>query len=178
MLADVGLAELAGASGSEVVRIEEAALRALQQQAAVLAARDKALSLLSHAPATEYLLRLKLRERGHGTEAVEAAVAWLVDRGLLDDRRFAEAWLASRLQRRPEGRGALLAGLRRRGVPREVAEQAVLGGFDAEVEREAAQRLLAKLRRQGASEPEELARRLAAKGFPRSLVRELLEQEG
>lgn len=178
MLAEAGLPDASAATEALRLELDEATLLALQAQAAILAARDKALSLLSRSPATERTLRLKLGERGHEPAAIDAAAAWLHERGLLDDRRFAEAWLAARLQRRPEGRPALIAGLRRRGVPREVAEQAVLRSFDAEVEREAAGRLLAKLRRQGASDPGELARRLAAKGFPRSLVREVLEEGG
>lgn len=153
--------------------LSEAVLAGLRGQAELLAARDKALALLEAAPQAQAALRLKLRRRGFGPEAVDQTAAWLAARGLLDDRRFAESWILTRLERHPEGRGVLIAGLRRRGVTRAVAEEVVRFAVDAEAEREAARRLLDRLRRR-ASSPEELSRRLAARGFSRSLVRSLL----
>jgi len=68
-----------------------------------------------------------------------------------------------------------VAGLQKRGVRRAVAEEVVALTVDAEAEREAARRLLAKLRRLStAPTAQELSRRLAARGFSRSLVRSLL----
>ena len=46
-------------------------------------------------------------------------------RGCWTTGSYAEAWVRLRLARHPEGPGPLLAGLQRRGVPRELAEQAV-----------------------------------------------------
>jgi regulatory protein len=170
VLSDLGL----GAVSPPVV-LDEATLLELGRQAGILAAREKALDLLGRSPASERSLRLKLRDRAFPPEAIDEAVAWLAARGLLDDRRFAEAWLAVRLERHPEGREALIAGLRHRGVDRSTAAEVVLRVVDSAVEREAAQRLLSKLRRRGACSQEELARRLAARGFRRCLVRSLLE---
>ena len=162
-----------GLGADPPVELSEAALAGLTRQAELLAARDKALGLLEAAPQAQATLRLKLLRRGFGPEAIDQTAAWLEARGLLDDRRFAEGWILTRLERHPESRGVLIAGLRRRGVSRAVAQEAVRLAVDAEAEREAARRLLDRLRRRPLP-PEELSRRLAARGFSRSLVRSLL----
>jgi regulatory protein len=169
-LADLGLEGL-----SPPVELPEATVLALERQAGILAAREKALDLLARSPASERSLRLKLQARNFTPEAIDQAVAWLSARDLLDDRRFAEAWISSRLERHPEGCEALIAGLRRRGVERSTAAEVVGRLVDSAVERQAAERLLSKLRRRGTSSDEELSRRLAARGFRRSLVLSLLE---
>lgn len=78
-------------------------------------------------------LRNKLRLRGHAADAVDASISRLVDAGLLDDRRYASAWIRSRRSRRSraelsEGRDAFVAGLLRRGV----SSAAVRGALDEE----------------------------------------------
>lgn len=69
-------------------------------------------------------LRRRLLQRQHPAAAVDAALVRLAGQGLLDDRRFAVHFAASRAAR---GRGParLLRDLLAQGVDRSVAEQAV-----------------------------------------------------
>lgn len=93
------------------------------------AAHEAALRLLAHRPRAERELAARLRRRGFPAAAVEAEVARLRRAGLLDDERFARAWVEARA-----GRGRLL--LRRelvaRGVPAGLAGEAVAGLDDRE----------------------------------------------
>jgi SOS response regulatory protein OraA/RecX len=83
-----------------------------------------------------------------------------------------------RLARHPAGSGPLRAGLQRRGVGRELAEQAVRGELTEEAERAGAAALVEKLRRRSDMTPERLRGTLARRGFRRSLIRELLGEPG
>lgn len=93
------------------------------------AAHEAALRLLAHRPRAERELAARLRRRGFPAATVEAEVARLRRAGLLDDERFARAWVESRA-----GRGRLL--LRRellaRGVPAGLAGEAVAAVDDRE----------------------------------------------
>jgi regulatory protein len=88
-------------------------------------ARRKAYDLLARSEHSTFLLEHKLRQRGFSEPAVVAAIEAARQHGYLDDRRFAERWIESRLRKHPEARSALLAGLFERGVPRRVAEEAI-----------------------------------------------------
>ncbi len=150
----------------------------LQEQSAAWAAERRALALLANAPHSVQALRLKLLQRGFEERAVQAALRRVEEMGYLDDRRFAEAWVASRLARHPEGASLLVAGLMKRGVSREVAEEAVQQALapESEEEEEGARRALAKLLRSGPPDREKLLHRLTARGFRASLVIRLLDE--
>ncbi len=66
----------------------------------------------------------KLHGRGFDADVVEAAVADLIDDNLLSDRRFAESFIHSRLQR-GSGPQKILAELRQRGIDQELVSLAM-----------------------------------------------------
>jgi regulatory protein len=136
---------------------------------------EKALSLLARAPHSIFSLRMKLLKRGYDYQKIEETLSWLTEKGYLDDSRFAESWLRSRIARRAEGRAILVAGLLRKGVKHEVAEQVVGGFVTASVERENAVKALQKLRRQGVEDHPALMKKLRARGFSYPLIRHVLQ---
>jgi regulatory protein len=158
--------ELSGAT------IQHLKLSSLRRQV-----REKAFDLLSRAPHTVFSLRMKLLRRGYDSRIVGEALELLSDQGYLDDRAYAENWLRSRIERRPEGRAVLIAGLLRKGVAREMAEGAANRYVTPELERENAIRALEKLRRSGETDPEKIKGRLRARGFPFPLIRRVVEGE-
>ncbi len=153
----------------------------LQRLSQVRAAVRSALGLLARAPHSQQALRLKLVQRGHEEQAIVAALERARELGYLDDGRFAEDWLRQRLDRHPEGRAALVAGLRERGVARDVAEQAVARMVSDEVEEGCLLRALGRAergwrtkRRTGAADTARLCARLRSLGFPDRLIRKHL----
>lgn len=150
----------------------------LERLSASRAATRSALALLGRAPHSREGLRLKLAQRGHGEQAIAAALDRAREMGYLDDARFAEDWLRLRLDRHPEGRMALVAGLRERGVPREVAEEVVARLVSDEAEEECLLRALGRAdrsarkgRQPAGAEASRLAARLRSLGFPNRLIR-------
>ncbi|HYW44821.1 MAG TPA: RecX family transcriptional regulator [Bryobacteraceae bacterium] len=70
-------------------------------------------------------LREKLRRRAERAGDVDGILARLKDHGYLDDRRYAEAYAASRLSNEKLGRGRVIRDLRRHRVAPSLAEQTV-----------------------------------------------------
>jgi len=171
-LAEGGLRAAALPPESE---LEEPVVVRLRAGAESTAVHERALRLLAASSQTSAGLRRKLLVRGCSPRAVEAELGRLAAQGLLDDQAFAEGWVRQRLDRPPEGAGPLAAGLERRGIPRELAEQVVRSQLTGEAERESALALLRKLERRSGMTPERLAALLLRRGFRRALVRELLE---
>ena len=68
-------------------------------------------------------LREKLRRRAQSQEDVDAVLAKLKEAGYLNDRRFAEAYAAARLQDQGLGKMRVLRDLRQRRVAPKLAEQ-------------------------------------------------------
>jgi regulatory protein len=170
-LAQLGLAAGALEPGTE---LEEGEVERLAEMARSSELHERALRLLASAAHSVQGLERKLLARGADPGLLAAELNRLTGAGLLDDRAYAEAWVRLRLARHPEGAGPLLAGLERRGVSRELAEQAVREALTAEAERAAAAALVEKLRRRSDMTPERLRSALSRRGFRRSLIRELL----
>ena len=65
-------------------------------------------------------VRRRLASAGYRADLVDAAIARLLDLGVLDDATFARTWVESRDRARPRGERALADELRVRGVDRAV----------------------------------------------------------
>lgn len=159
---------------------------------------------LSGAPRSRKSLEERLITAGYPEEHVRAAVTRLVEIGLVDDERFAQALLDSRDRSRQRGDRALLQELRRRGIDDELAQRLLAQRAAGEshstepvwgatlrvedhsegAEERAARAALAKLRLRGGdarAEVQRLAQGLARRGFPSALswrlARERVESE-
>lgn len=143
---------------------------------------DKALELLSFRARSESELERRLRRAGHPPSTVSPVLERCRKLGYLNDRDFALAHVRDRLRLKPKGRRALRSELYRKGVDRELAEEAIDAGFaefgidEADVARRVA---LKRARALGRLEVEVARRRLtgylARRGFPPPVVREAVE---
>ncbi|MCA9793753.1 MAG: regulatory protein RecX [Candidatus Eremiobacteraeota bacterium] len=132
---------------------------------------QKALDLLSRRDHSRQQLRLKLLQRGATHEDVEGLLGRLAERGLLDERRFADAFIRSRV-RKGLGRQRLRQELISRGLPSEVAVAAV---DDAELPDEEEQAFKLAEARQSRG-PEALYRFLRRRGFSNETCRNVLRR--
>lgn len=110
------------AAGDE---LSESRLERLRHDDQEYRAREAALSLLAHRARAREELRRRLRRKEFPDAAIEAVLAWLDERGYVDDRAFAEAFVRDRLRLRPSGRIRLIQELRRKGVDPDTAEAAI-----------------------------------------------------
>ncbi|MBN1686752.1 MAG: RecX family transcriptional regulator, partial [Spirochaetales bacterium] len=86
--------------------------------------------------------------------------------GYLDDRRYAEAWVQNRLKRRPEGYPRLVAGLKQRGVKREIITSVLSEILTEEESERSLARAAEKILRTGTGDELSVLRKLTARGFP------------
>ena len=94
-------------------------------------------------------VRRRLIYAGYRPDLVDGAVMRLAELGVLDDEQFARAWVESRDRARPRGERALRRELALKGIEREVADDVLeerrqTAGEDADVDVEAARRLIAR----------------------------------
>lgn len=134
--------------------------------------------LLAYRPRTQAELRQRL-ERRFPQEAVAAVLRSLQEDGLLDDAAFAQAFLRSRLSRRPRSTLLLRRELQDHGVPREAAEAAVAGLDEETLARQAAAQGLRQLTRASGSAQDPrrwLWRYLQRRGFSTEVIRHTVEE--
>jgi regulatory protein len=113
-------------------RVDPGHLAELEAEDTGFRARDAALSLLAHRARSREELRRRLQRKDLPPAVIEQTMAWLDERGYLDDRAFAEALVRDRLRLRPRGRVGLIQELRRKGVGEDIAQAAVQGVMEEE----------------------------------------------
>ncbi len=145
------------------------------------AARAICLRLLTARSRSRAELATALRRRGISDGAAGAALDRLEDVGLVDDAALAEVAVHSGHTYRGLGRRALGAELRRRGVPDEIARDAVAAVQPQDEERQARELVQHKLRSSTGSDEATVVRRivgmLARKGYPEGLAFRVVREE-
>jgi SOS response regulatory protein OraA/RecX len=105
--------------------VAAAQLREIRGAAARKAVAKRLFQLLDRRLKPLAALRRKLEGEGFDPEPVAAVLLEFEAKGLHSDRRYAEAYCRDALQRRPVGRRYLLAKLREREIPSEIARETV-----------------------------------------------------
>jgi len=103
----------------------EGDLAFLAAAAEAFAAERDALKKLALRERSRLELELALKRKKHGAAAIKAALDLLEAESLLSERRFADAYLRSRLRSRPEGEIPHRARLSSKGRSRDAASEAV-----------------------------------------------------
>jgi len=144
-----------------------------------LQAKNTALRLIARAEQCVHGLSFKLERRGFDAHCINTVISELTEENLLNDLRFAQLWLESRLRltRTPQ---RLLASLCGRGIDRKDAEAAFKKVFDEETELSLLKRFVKKTRqkpRRGKSEESVRALKylLNGEGFSPPVIRRYFE---
>jgi regulatory protein len=87
------------------------------------AAYQQALRLLNSRARSTAEVRQSLEKKEYSQEVVEETVTRLSNNGLLDDERFAQAWVENRSEFRPRSKWALSVELRQRGLDQEIIDK-------------------------------------------------------
>jgi regulatory protein len=147
-------------------------------------AREICLRLLADRARTRQELSAAMRRRGVAGEVAARVLSRFGEVGLIDDQTFAGQWVRSRHQHRGLGRRAIAVELRRKGVAKETADEA-LDEIDPESEhRRAVELVRTRLRTMTTDGPDERARAsrrllgmLARKGYPGSVAYAVVRAE-
>jgi len=144
---------------------------------------DKAVAyayrLFSIRPRSEKELRDRLFRKGFGSATVYEVISLLKEKNIIDDSKFARAWVESRMRTNPKGDMLLRKELRDKGVSAPIIEKAL-----SEKETEEGPLVLALARRKAESLkklPEAKARKklfdfLARKGFNFEIIEDIVKE--
>lgn len=116
----------------EGMAVVEGLLESLDAAEVRVTAHDAALRLLSHRPRSEKEMRTRLAMRGVEPAVIDEEVERLRRAGLLDDEKFARAWVEDRKRVAPRGRRMLRYELLGRGIDVESVDLATDGIDDRE----------------------------------------------
>ena len=104
--------------------LDAEALEDLRAASELALAREKALRILSQRQMSALELRRRLREKGTEEKTADGCVAWALDHGLIDEERYAAA-VVRHYAAKGCGEGRVRQELLRRGVPRELWDDAL-----------------------------------------------------
>ncbi len=143
-------------------------------------ARHMVLRMLTMAPRSRSELARKLELRGCAPEVASRVLDRMEEVGLVDDAAYAAMLVRSKQSTRGLARPALRAEMRRKGLPRDVMEDA-LNQVSADDEHEAAARLVAKRLDtmhglDATVQARRLAGMLARKGYGGALARQVIRE--
>ena len=116
----------------EGMSVGEGLLESLDAADSRVTAHEAALRLLSTRPRSEKEIRTRLGMRGFAPGAIDDEVERLRRAGLLDDQKFAQAWVEDRKRVSPRGRRMLRYELLGRGIDLESVDRATDGIDDRE----------------------------------------------
>ena len=96
----------------------------LRRESKKALSREKALELVSQRQMSARELNRKLRDKGADEETADYCVQWIMERGLLDEERYAAA-IVRHYAAKGYGEGRVRQELMRRGVPRDLWDDAL-----------------------------------------------------
>ena len=156
------------AEGRELSVDEEEALKSASE---CYRAEKIALRLVSRAEQNSSGLRAKLERRGFSDRTAKTVVSRFLEKGLLDDGRYAEIWIRSRLSGgKVQSPQWLLANLVKRGISVESSRKSLEKVLDPEAEYDLLVRYLEKAgpeksRNSPGKNPVSLRSQLKSSGF-------------
>lgn len=104
--------------------LDEEEIAALKRDSSRSLARDRALELISRRLMSQKEVRDKLTQKGVDEDAADYSVTWLAEHGFLNDESYAAA-IARHYAAKGYGAGRVRSELNRRGVDRELWDEAV-----------------------------------------------------
>lgn len=160
----------------------EVQLGALQEAAADVTTYDRALSLLAFRSRSARELRRRLVQKGEVAERVDRTIERLTTAGLLDDAEYARQVARSKLLGQGASKRRLAQELFRRGVARQVADDAIGDVIEDEsVDEETVVKGLVRKKLRSLSDEDPVAQRrrlygfLARRGYSSDVIRRALQ---
>lgn len=91
--------------------------------------RDYALKVIEFKDRTEKEIREKLTQKGYDENIIEDEIAFLKDYGFINDLRYAQRFISDAINLKKWGKVRIRAELLRKGVDREIIDNAVEDAF-------------------------------------------------
>lgn len=140
------------------------------------AAECAAMKYLNRAEHSRFQLETKLKKKGFSVEEYSVVFDYLMDKGFLNDGRYARSWLNTRRLTKKEGRHRLASELAARGIEFKTVKIVLDDFFLENSEEEICKKALAKQLKKGIS-GQKLFYSLQRMGFSVHLIKMCLEDK-
>jgi regulatory protein len=161
-------------------RLTDAVIDRVLLKEEIVRAKNGAIRLLSYRARSVEELRKKLSERGYSSRVIERVIGDFLRAGLLDDRSFAMAFARSRLSQKTMGKRLLRQEVMKKGIPGDLAEEAVEEAFGEREETDLALELGRKKRKLLKGDALQVKRKLSAflyrRGFSWDVIAQVLKE--
>jgi regulatory protein len=171
------MASAVRAENSSSASVSPVALSSVADKAVLSPARDAAFRLVARAEQCTFLLSQKLLKKGFDAEAVKAVIGELVAADIVNDGRFAQMWLRSRIASKADTPRRIRAALRTKGIDRSTAVDAVRDCLDIETEMALLGRFARKRFKKTPLEIGNYQAELRVEGFSQDAIRGFLEPD-
>ena len=95
----------------------------------LIKAKNYILYLLSYRQYSKYEIQQKLKKKKYTISVIKQAISDLERVELINDRKFAEMWIDTRMRLKPKGKTALWQELREKGIDKSIIDS-VLSNFE------------------------------------------------
>ncbi|MGM0601706.1 MAG: regulatory protein RecX [Bacillota bacterium] len=141
-------------------------------------AKNKAFHLLTYRERTVKEMKDRLFKKGFNSDVVEQTINYLLKNDLINENRFAEQWIRSRINNHPRGRRLIYRELLKKGLKRELIDKSLNKYLSAEDETKMAEKLVEKWLRKHKDEEKnslKLKNYLSNKGFTYDIINKTTE---
>lgn len=156
--------------------LSEQQLAELRDTAVLDKAYDRALNLISHRPRSQWEIRDYLKRKDVSAQGAEAVVDRLAERGYLNDRDFAERWVATRRLLKSTSKRRLSQELRQKRIADDIISDVL--AEDETDERQVLRELIERKRKQTKYQDNlKLMQYLARQGFSYDDIKTVVNNE-
>ncbi|RCW51512.1 MULTISPECIES: regulatory protein RecX [unclassified Halanaerobium] len=136
-------------------------------------AKNKAFHLLTYRERTVKEMQDRLFKKGFNNDVIEQTINYLLENDLINEDRFAEQWIRSRINNHPRGKKLIYRELLKKGLNRSLIDKALNKYLSPEQEIEMAKTLIKKWLRKHKEEDKgslKLKNYLSNKGFSYDII--------
>jgi len=155
--------------------LTHAGAKDLEFRSDLITAERKARFLVSRAEHSSKQIRDKLFKKGFSKRVIENVLDRFIENRLIDDRRFAEQWIFSRLRKHPEGSIVLRYGLLKRGISKKIADEVLSELITEEIAAKSIEKAGEKILRRS-TDKNRLKRLLYGRGFKISEINRYIKK--
>lgn len=149
------------------------------EQEQIKKAKNKAFKLLSYRERTIEEMRDRLEKKDFSLEVINEVIDYLLAKDLLNEKRFSEMWIRSRINNHPRGRRLIYKELSQKGVDNKIINAALNQYLSREEEIKMAEYLTTKWLRRRKEEDRssyKLKNYLSNKGFDYEIIFEVTDK--
>lgn len=137
--------------------------------------RKKSIELLSYREHSSFELINKLKQRDFKQIEIDKVLAQLTEKNYINDRRFTEVFITSRLRKKPEGKSMIIKRLMQKGISYSISNEVYSEIVDEFMEMEITQKAFEKQNKKYANNTDKLINSMLRLGFSYSQIKNIIQ---